>query len=863
MAPATAINFLLVGSALILITSARHIIAFQCLAITTGLSAWLSASRYIYGGEPLAYYAQMSLMTSLAFFLLSIGLLCAREDGNLLRLVRSGSAGGQIIRHMAPYALLIPVVLGWLRLQGQNYGWYGTEAGLSIFTVANVIVFGVIIWVNALNLDRTDRERQRLGRSQSQLAAIVESTDDAIISKTMAGIITTWNTGAERLFGFSAHEAIGRPMLICIPEDRTNEEADILKRIMRGERIEHFDTIRTRKDGTPIQVSITVSPLKDERGQIIGASKIARDITERKRSEIRLQQQLSRLDLLNRIARATAERQDIPSIFQVVVRSLEENLQIEFCCACLYDSADNLLSVVNVGVCSEALAIELSLPVKASIPIDENGLARCVAGQLVYEPDVSLVPFPFPLRLSKAGLRALVAVPLLVDSRVFGVLLSARRQPNSFISGECEFLRQLGEQVALAAHQAQLHLSLQQAYDDLHQSQQAAVQQERLRALGQMAAGVAHDINNALSPVALYSEWLLDSEPSLSDRTRKYLGIMSRAIEDVAITIGRLGEFYRQREHQLVLEAVDVNETISEVLELTKARWSDMPQQQGIAINTATDLADGLPSILGIASEIREALINLIFNAVDAMPKGGTITVQTLLSGSIARPSKMGVDQKVVLEVSDTGMGMDEETRRHCLEPFYTTKGERGTGLGLAMVYGMVQRHHADIDIESAIGHGTTMRIAFPVPLVAPHQDHPAAILQMPPRLRLLIVDDDPIILKTMRDILEADGHLVTSENISKIAIEKFRAARAEGEAFAAVITDLGMPHIDGRQVASAIKSISASTPVILLTGWGKRMVADGDMPEHVDCVLSKPPKLAELRNALAQHCTKPGNETK
>jgi PAS domain S-box-containing protein len=861
MAPATAINFLMVGSALLLINSKKCVFAFQCLAIATGISAWLSTSRYLYGGEPLTYYAHMAPTSSMAFLILSVGLLCARADASLMRLFFSESAGGLIIRRIAPYAVLVPMVLGWLRLQGQNYGWYGTEAGLSLFTVANVVVFGAIIWINAQALDRTDSERKRLEKNQLQLAAIVESSEDAIIAKTIHGIITTWNPGAERLFGFSALEAIGKPMMICIPAERANEEVEILRRIVSGDRIEHFDTVRKRKDGTLVDVSVTVSPIKDDNGRIIGASKIARDITERKLSEIKLQLQLARLDLLNRIARATAERQDIPSIFQVVVRSLEDNLQIDFCCACLYELAGNSLTVVNVGVRSELLALELSLPVKASIPIDQNGLSQCIAGQLVYEPDVNQVQSPFPMRLSKGGLRALVAVPLMVDSRVFGVIISARRQPESFSSGECEFLRQLGEQVALAAHQAQLHHSLQQAYDDLHQSQQAAVQQERLRALGQMAAGVAHDINNALSPVALYSEWLLDSEPMLSNRTRKYLGIMSRAIEDVATTIGRLGEFYRQREQQLVLEAVKVNETVREVLELTRARWSDMPQQRGIMINTATDLGQDLPSILGIASEIREALINLIFNAVDAMPKGGSITVRTLLSMSTSRLSEKGVDQKVLLEVTDTGMGMDEETRRHCLEPFFTTKGERGTGLGLAMVYGMVRRHHADIEIDSAIGLGTTMRITFPVPLVNPHRDLPAAIRQMPPRLRLLVVDDDPILLKSLRDILESDGHLVTAENISKNAIDKFCAALAKGEGYAAVITDLGMPYVDGRQVASAIKAASPSTPVILLTGWGKRMAADGDMPDHVDCVLSKPPKVVEIRNALALHCAKTGSE--
>ena len=132
----------------------------------------------------------------------------------------------------------------------------------------------------------------------------------------------------------------------------------------------------------------------------------------------------------------------------------------------------------------------------------------------------------------------MVAAPLLVESQVFGVLIAARREPNSFSSGDCEFLRQLSEHVALAAHQAQVHTALQQAYDDLRQTQQAVMQQERLRALGQMASGIAHDINNALSPMALYTESLLEREPNLSPRTREYLETSQRAIEDVAHTVG-------------------------------------------------------------------------------------------------------------------------------------------------------------------------------------------------------------------------------------------------------------------------------------------------------------------------------------
>jgi signal transduction histidine kinase/CheY-like chemotaxis protein len=570
------------------------------------------------------------------------------------------------------------------------------------------------------------------------------------------------------------------------------------------------------------------------------------EISERKSAEGKVQSQLARLELLHSITRAISERLDLQSIFQVVIRTLEDNLPIDFICLCLYEQSANELTVVNVGAGSEALATELGLTRQARVEIDQNGLSKCVHGSLVYEPDISQSQFPFSQRLAKTGLRSLVAAPLLVESKVFGALIASRKQPESFSSGDCEFLKQLSGHVALAAHQAQLYEALRQAYDDLRQTQQAVMQQERLKALGQMASGIAHDINNAISPIALYTESLLERETNLSPRARDYLSTIQHAIEDVSHTVARMREFYRQREQQLALTPVKLNEMVKQVIDLSRARWSDMPQQRGIFIKVETDLEPDLPQIMGVESEIREALVNLVFNAVDAMPEGGTLTLRTKSS---EQPTRL-----VRVEVSDTGIGMDEETRRHCLEPFFTTKGERGTGLGLAMVYGIVRRHNADIEIDGAPGKGTTMRINFPAPVTqgvaAPA--HTQAFI-VPTRLRLLVVDDDPLLIKSLRDALETDGHQVVTAGGGQDGVKTFRHAFEQKEPFTVVITDLGMSYMDGRKVAAAIKGISPTTPIILLTGWGQRLVAEGDIPPHVDHVLNKPPKLRELRETLAQ----------
>jgi PAS domain S-box-containing protein len=565
-----------------------------------------------------------------------------------------------------------------------------------------------------------------------------------------------------------------------------------------------------------------------------------RNVTGRKASEAKLQTQLAQLSLLSEITRAIGDRLDVRSIFQIVVRTVEEHLPVEFACLCLYQAADSRLEVTSVGATSVALASQLGLAPGEHVVIDANGLSQCVRGRLVYEPDLAKVPFPFAQRLASGGLCAMVAAPLLVESQVFGVLITGRRQVESFSSSECEFLRQLSEHVALAAHEAQLYEALQRAYDDLRATQQAVMQQERLLALGQMASGIAHDINNAISPVALYTESLLEKEPGLSPRARTYLETIQRAIDDVAQTVARMREFYRQREPQATLVNVDLNVIVRQVIDITRARWSDMAQQRGVSIDMKADLSPNLPPIQAAESEIREALVNLVFNAVDAMPNGGPLTLRTRLG------------KGVEIEVIDSGVGMDELTRRRCLEPFFTTKGERGTGLGLAMVYGSMQRHGADIEIDSAVGKGTTVRLCFPAALGAvAGTPVTRKETKLPAPRRILIVDDDPVILKSLHDTLAADGHTVTTANGGQAGIEAFVAAKARGESFPVVITDLGMPHVDGRKVSAAIKAAAPATLVLMLTGWGQRLVAEGDIPEHVDRVLNKPPKLRELREAL------------
>jgi signal transduction histidine kinase/ActR/RegA family two-component response regulator/HAMP domain-containing protein len=557
----------------------------------------------------------------------------------------------------------------------------------------------------------------------------------------------------------------------------------------------------------------------------------------------RIQEQLARMELLNQITRAIGERLDLTSVFQVMVGALEDNLPVDFICVCRYEADLDRLTVTSIGAKTGIMAADLGLSVNAKIQVDLSGLDRCVRGQLIHQTDISSIKAPFAERLAAKGLRSTVLSPLIVDSGVFGVLIAARRQTDGFSAIDREFLRQLSDHAALAAHQAHLYGALQQAYEDLRRSQQAVMEQERLRALGQMASGIAHDINNAISPAALYTESILERERNLSPASRDQLQTIAHAIEDVAATVARMREYSRQREPKMALTPVVLNKSVQQVIDLTRARWHDTPQQRGIVIKIKTELDPNLPPVMGVEGEIREALTNLFLNAFDSMPDGGTLTLRT-------RSDRSG---QVVVEVADTGAGMDEETRRRCLEPFYTTKGERGTGLGLAMVYGVAERHSADLEIDSALGKGTTMRLVFPTAKEAALQMHQVpSVPTASAALRILVVDDDPLVAKVLKDTMHADGHDVETANGGQAGIDAFLAAVKSSAPYDLVMTDLGMPYVDGRKVAAAIKGSSPSTPVILLTGWGQSLLAEGDTPAHVDRLLSKPPKMSDLREALA-----------
>ena len=293
MAPNTALNFSLVGGALLLLDFriGRNLWPAQFLVLVAGLASMLALTGYIFDTEALygvASYIPMALHTALTFIVLLVGILCARPSQGWMEVVTSEGIGGIMVRRLLPAVLFVLLALCWLRLEGQRAGLYDTEFGTSLLTAASMLIVGVLIWWSARQVYRVDSERRRGEEARLRLAAIVESSDSAIIGNTLDGVITSWNRGAERLYSYSAEEVVGRPNSILVPPDRLDEWAEFFAKIRRGEHVDNHETVRVTKDGRRLDVFLAISPIMDSTGSIVGVSTIARDITERKENEKRL-----------------------------------------------------------------------------------------------------------------------------------------------------------------------------------------------------------------------------------------------------------------------------------------------------------------------------------------------------------------------------------------------------------------------------------------------------------------------------------------------------------------------------------------------------------------------------------------------
>jgi signal transduction histidine kinase/CheY-like chemotaxis protein len=499
---------------------------------------------------------------------------------------------------------------------------------------------------------------------------------------------------------------------------------------------------------------------------------------------------------------------------------------------------------------------------ESTLPIGADSVAGYVAlaGDILMIDDVYALPPDSPFRFNtgfdvKVGYRttSMLVVPMKTPSgETIGVLqlINCKRSPGH-PSASPEILpaevlpfperyrnvaASLASQAGVAIQNARLFHDLGAALQEVETSQQQLVQAERLSALGEMAAGVAHDFNNLLAVVVGRAEILLakGQEPDVA----RGIEIIRKAAWDGAHTVRRIQEFTRTRQTRPAAP-VDIPQLLRDVLELTQARWKDEAQSRGLSYDVVVE-GGPVPSVAGISAELREVFMNLLINGLDAMPGGGQLVFR------VSNDAKA-----VIVAAEDTGCGMSEETRRRVLEPFFTTKGTRGTGLGLAVSWGIVKRHGGTIEIESTLGVGSVFTIRLPISEgdSVPEADQP---LSRPARSgRILVIDDEEAVRCVLRDMLTPCGHTVLEAASGEAGL-----ALLENEAVDVILTDISMPGTSGWDVAAACQRRFPHIPLGFVTGWGDRLDPQETARSSVRFIVSKPFSPADVQTHVASVLT-------
>jgi len=584
-------------------------------------------------------------------------------------------------------------------------------------------------------------------------------------------------------------------------------------------------------------------------GSFASQAAIAIEKAELLREEQSRRQQLEAIEAIS--AEMTREL-DLPRLLDIIARRARELVGATACAVWLWNEADSTLSVQawsGHGEGGEAIRLRLGEGVTGEA-------ARRREGLIVN--DYRSSRFAHPHFLAWAPHRTVLAEPLLYRDRLLGVIAMDHLDGEQiFRVRDRHVLRLLAAHAVIAIENARLFAELSRSYRELQRAQDELIQSEKLRALGQLAAGVAHDLNNILAAVLGQAQLLRLRIPDRG--VQEALATLENAATDGAHIVRRLQDFARRRARS-ELAPMDLAAAVQEALEITRPRWRDEPQRRGhvIAITTALE---GLPAILGHPAEVREAVTNLILNAVDAMPRGGTLTFSgrrapretgrdqgpAPAQGTPASGPAAAGDEWVELTIADTGTGMSEEVRGRIFEPFFTTKGVRGSGLGLSVVYGIMERHGGQIALETALGQGTRVTLRFQAaasPVPTPRTETAAASTP----LRVLLVDDDPAVRQTVGSLLRTIGHQTVEADGGAAGILRLGESAVD-----LVVTDLGMPEVTGWDVARAAKAHDPRLPVILLTGWGDQIVPDSSRRGLVDRILGKPFRLEELRRAIAE----------
>ncbi len=578
-----------------------------------------------------------------------------------------------------------------------------------------------------------------------------------------------------------------------------------------------LQNIRTRRAYDRDDLNF-LSTIADQAAVAISNARLFREAQER----------ATRLAVVNEITREASLNLDVDKLFEKITTQLKRVISFEKSSVAIYQHETDTFSLINVygenitagfykGMQIPGRETVMKIAYDAKKPYYTRSLNQNVANSSPY--------------LITQGIQSAVSIPIISEDVCLGTLNLGSQKEDGFSVDQIDLTQTIANGLGNALKNARLYTALEQSYSELQTAQDQLIKSEKLRALGEMSAGVAHDFNNMLG--AILGRAQLMKSQVFDPAILRGLDIIEKAAIDGATTIRRLQDFTRKRTDQ-VFKHVDLVQVIEDTLSMTRTRWETSAHVSGIQYTVTTQFDTVLP-IAGESSELIEVLTNIIFNALDAMPAGGSLHIRAGTE-----------NDRVFASVTDTGRGMTEEIRRRVFDPFFTTKGVKGNGLGMSVAYGIVNRHKGDIEIESEVERGTTVRIFLPVNLHAVRQIAEVAVKPQKRTGRFLIVDDEDPIRDLLAEMLVEQGHEVHTASGGKEGLEIFKARMPD-----LVITDLGMPEVSGWDVATGVKALSPKTSVILMTGWGITLDKDRAREKGVDVILSKPFQISEIQKVL------------
>ena len=649
-------------------------------------------------------------------------------------------------------------------------------------------------WIASL-LDIT--EQSRAVQAREQLASIVESSGDAIVSKDLNGIIVSWNRAAENLFGYAAEEVIGKSITILIPEELHDEEPKILERIRRGDSLDHYETIRQRKDGSRLPVSLSVSPVRDAHGTIVGASKIARDITARKQAE----HERDRIEGELRELSAKLEQ-------EVERRTLERDR--------IWNVSEDLLGVSNF----EGYVLSMNPAWSRLLGWTEDEIKAMHVSELRHPDDSAH---------SEAGRKQLAqGVPTVRMENRFRHKDGTWRWLHWTMTEDNGLIYVAGRHVTAEKESAAA----------LQQAQRKAAHLQKMEAIGQLTGGVAHDFNNLLMIVSGHAQ-------SLKKRLSETRDI--RALQAIEMAATRGENLTRQL--LAFSRTLPLNPTVISLADTVAAIRDVLAGTMHVNIEFLIDVPAATWPVCVDKSELELALVNLAVNARDAMPDGGRIAIaaQNVSLNAHDAPSEAAGDY-VALTVADTGCGIPADLLPRVVEPFFTTKGpDKGTGLGLSQVYGLAHRSGGTVQITSEIGHGTKVTIYLPrsdAPVAAPSPEDTSRYMAADLRT-ILVVEDNKDVKNVAVSLLEQLGYKTIAVESATEALDVL----ASGQMVNLVFTDVALPgQLDGLALARKVTDRYGGIPIVLTTGYTRAFDSDPEFP-----VLRKPYQIAALGRLIHQ----------